>query len=242
MKALVFAAVLLLSWGKVDLPCTRVINPEPIQLSSRNARIVVLLDDKPVGRLRMLVDFFEAHSQHPIMTDSDGIATLKDLPQGTTCLTTTQGDGLSARLCLVVSPQSTNETSSFRMTLAPPPPIQFNPSPDRVRQLEQSSAAVRIRSLKGTVVDPIGAVVPKAEIQVYRRGSYPQQPAKTLKTDDLGRFSDNPDPGSYTVVIQMHGFRPEFLNVEISPSGKDDELRLPLQVATYDDCRTFGND
>ena len=93
-------------------------------------------------------------------------------------------------------------------------------------------------------MDPIGAVVPKAEIQVYKRGSYPLQPAKTLKTDDGGRFSDNPDPGTYTVFIQMHGFRTEFLNVEISPSSKDDELRLPLQVATSDDydCRTFGSD
>ena len=242
MRALVFAAVLLFPWGELALPCTRVINPAPIQSSSRNARIVVLLDDKAVGRLKVLVDFFEAHSQHPIMTDSEGVATLKDLAQGTTCLTATQGDDLSAGLCLVVSPQSTNETSSFRMTLAPPPPVQFNPSPDRVRQLEQSSWAVRIRSLKGTAVDPIRAAVPKAQIQVYKRGSYPQQPVKTLKTDDLGRFSDNPDPGIYTVFIQMHGFRTEFLNVEISPSGKDDELRLPLQLATYDDCRTFGND
>ncbi len=242
MKPLVFAAVLLLQGGSVALPCTRAINPAPLQSSSKNARIVVLLDGKPVGRLKLLVDFFETHSQHPIMTDSEGAVTLKDLPQGTTCLTATQGDDLSARLCLVVSAQSTNESSSFQMTLALPLPIQFFPSPNGVRQLEESSPAIRSRSLKGRVVDPVGALVHEAEIQVYKRGSYPQSPIKVLKTDEGGRFSDTLDPGNYTVFVQMHGFRTEFFSLEISANGKDGELQLPLQLAVFDDCRTFDKD
>lgn len=81
------------------------------------------------------------------------------------------------------------------------------------------------------VVDPWGAVIPKADIQIYRRGSYPQNQLQLPKTNQEGRFAGSLEPSSYTDIILVPEFRTGVLAVEIARDGEQSELRETLQIA-----------
>jgi 5-hydroxyisourate hydrolase-like protein (transthyretin family) len=83
-------------------------------------------------------------------------------------------------------------------------------------------------------LDANAAVIPRVEIQVFKRGSYPNNPVKTLYTNEEGRFSELLAVGIYTIVIHKPWFRSEVLAVEVAPDGSGTELRQTLQVGT--DC------
>ena len=237
MKALITAA-LILGWNAlVGGQCVEVIAPgiPETKPSSRNAKITLQLDDKPQGNAKHTVSLPPQQGTRSLVTDSRGATLLKDLPLGISCIAATGENNLSAGLCLEVSAQSTTEVSSFQLTLAAPPP-RVNSFDEKVKRMEQRPPALRFRTLAGIVLDPVGAVIPKAKIQIHKRGSYPGEPMKTLKTNELGRFSDSLKPGAYTVIVRVPGFRTEFQGIEISPDGKDDELRQVLQVQATDTC------
>jgi hypothetical protein len=170
--------------------------------------------------------------QRSLHTDYDGIAILKGLPSGTTCVTAIGKNNLTAGLCLAVAASSSNGVSSFQIALAARPSGFLSPQ-DKIDEVEQSLPAARIRSLKGTVLDASGAVIPGAEIQVYKRGSYPETRVKALKATAEGRFVVSLEPGVYTVIFRMKpGFRSEFLGIEVALDGAETELRQTLQVGS----------
>jgi hypothetical protein len=231
MKTLTAFALILSCCVVVSGQCVIVSEPEP---SSRNAKITVLLNGKPAGNAKIIINLPAGQGMRSLVTDSHGTAALKDLPEGASCITATGGNGLSALLCLEVSERSTKDISSFQMTLAASPQrLKFD---ENIKRMEQRPPAFRLRTMAGVVLDPLGAVIPKAEIQIYKHGSYPGEPVKTLKTDDLGRLVESFEPGVYTIIVRKPGFQTQFQGVEISPDGKDEELRYVLQVAATDTC------
>ncbi len=213
--------------------CVIVLDTKP---SARNAKIAVLLDGKRKGNAKLIINLPAGQGSRSMVTDSQGAAVLNDLPVGTSCITATAEHNLSVGLCLeVVSAQFTSEISFFRMTLAVKPQ-QFNSVNEKVKRIEQSPPALHLSVPAGVVLDQDGGVISKAEIQIYRRGSYPREPLKKIKTNEAGRFSDSLEPGVYTVIVRRSGFQPEVNGVEISPAGKGDELQLTLQVGPTDTC------
>ena len=230
MKVLA-ALALNLTWCAFAVSqCVIVLDSKP---SSRNAKITVLLDGKPRGNAKLFINLPPGQGSRSLVTDPKGAARVKDLPVGTNCITAAENN-LSGGLCLEVSAQSNTE-SSFRIALAVKPP-HLNPPEEKVKRMEQLPPPFRLKTLAGVVLDPAGGVIPKAEIQIYNRGSYPREAVMTLKTDDEGKFSASLELGVYTVIVRRLGFRPEFQGVEISPEGKDEELRQILQVPPTDTC------
>ncbi|MGC1484046.1 MAG: carboxypeptidase-like regulatory domain-containing protein [Candidatus Acidiferrum sp.] len=197
--------------------------------SSKNAEVLLLLNGKPQANARLTVISASPTGWRFIATGPDGTAMLEDLSRGITCVTATDQKELFAALCLRVSAQSESSVSQFRMSLTPTPP-HTSSLYARVQELKESPPALTVRSLRGTVMDPVGAVIPKAEVQVYKRDSYPHSPVKILSTNETGEFSDLLEPGIYTVIVRASGFAAECLAVEIRRDDKECELRQILDV------------
>ncbi len=170
------------------------------------------------------------------VSDSEGHVMLNDLPEGLSCLTATAENDLTDALCLQVSARSKDEISSFYLILSPKLPHSHS-FDSKVKRAEQSAPGLRLRKLAGTVVDPVGAVISKADVQIYKRGKYPYGTVTTLETNEAGRFEASLEPGVYTVIFRMYGFGKEFLEIEISPHGSETEVRETLQVVTFDNCQ-----
>ena len=233
MRGLVFAGAILFFLGEAVTACVRVEAPTRKQPSTKNATITVLLDGKPTGQVRLHVRLPGQQGRRSVQTDPDGNAMLTDLPEGTSCLLAVGEHHLTSSLCLDVPKLAATEKSSFYMVLGPAT-SSLSPE-DRIDVLEQSPPSVRVKSLNGTVLDPLGAVIVMAEIQVYRRGAYPRNPSALLKTDGSGRFAASLEPGVYPAIFRIRGFKAEILGVEVVRDGGKRELRQTLQVASdYD--------
>lgn len=87
-------------------------------------------------------------------------------------------------------------------------------------------ACLHAETISGTVVDPSGAVIPGARIEIT--GEYVTQ-AIVLFSDGLGKFS-SPDlkPGRYSLRVTRQGFEPLVKTVNLRESA---ELELKLSIA-----------
>ena len=87
--------------------------------------------------------------------------------------------------------------------------------------------APALGTLSGTVVDPTGARVPGATLQLSGKAGH-----RSLTTDGLGHFLAHLPAGSYALDISAGGFLPlEREGVVVSPSGRA-ELLLTLTVGS----------
>jgi len=83
--------------------------------------------------------------------------------------------------------------------------------------------------LTGSVVDPQGAVIPHAVIQLTRDGADGATPI-TVTGDDLGHYSANLAPGRYTIEAQAPGFRTLLKGGVVVAPGKTQQLTLTLAI------------
>jgi hypothetical protein len=89
----------------------------------------------------------------------------------------------------------------------------------------QASAPTGV--LRGEVVDPSGAVVPKAQIRLLHRNEVLE-----TRSDADGHYSIRTlAPGTYTVRVAAKGFAPLTLHGVSLRAGRVKELNLPLQIA-----------
>jgi len=68
--------------------------------------------------------------------------------------------------------------------------------------------------ITGTVLDPMGAVVPGAKITIADRQT---RKSYELKSNDDGQFNQNLSPGTYTVTIQTAGFKEIKIEINTRP-------------------------
>lgn len=91
-----------------------------------------------------------------------------------------------------------------------------------------AETGVRTGVLRGEVVDPTGAVVPRAQIRLFHRGHVQE----TQSRSD-GRYSIRTlAPRSYTVRVTAKGFAPLTIPGVSLTAGRVRELTLPLSIAT----------
>jgi hypothetical protein len=227
MKLLTAFLVILTCCDFAASECVEVTGLEA-KPSSRNVRITVMLDGKPKGNVELMVTLPGGHGSRSFVTDSHGTAMLKDLPFGTNCVVAVGENYLRADVCLAVSKQSESKISSFTLALLdtlPPTPGIGN-----VQAAEKNAAPERLRQLDGVVLDPSGAAIPHAEIQVYKRGSYPQNPVAKVWSDQEGRFTVALNSDSYTIIVRVQGFGTGIRVVEISPDGGEGQFHQTLEV------------
>ena len=226
MKSLAVLALSLTCCAFAAGECIVVVNET--KTSSRNAQVTVLLDGKPQRNVKLTVALPEGKGSRSFVTDSHGTVMLRDLPVGTNCVTATDENNLRGDLCLAVPRRSAREIRSFNVNLFPNA-LDLSLD-DKVKTAEKNQAPEQLLQLDGTVMDQIGAVIPHAEIQVYKRGSYPHGPVAKVWTDQQGRFTVPLNPDHYTVVIQRAGFRTGYRIIEISRDGADSQVREILQI------------
>lgn len=94
--------------------------------------------------------------------------------------------------------------------------------------LSISANAQQASTLRGQVVDEVGAVVPGAKVVVTRIGS---DTPRTASSNAAGEFTiPNLPAGAYTVKVEFEGFEPYALDSFTLPSTKP--LTITLKVAT----------
>ncbi len=93
------------------------------------------------------------------------------------------------------------------------------------------AAAQNTGTISGTVVDNAGQLVPGATVTLTNEAT---ADARTMASDDRGQFAFRAvDPGSYTVKVELTGFRTlERRRTVLNASGQVDVGNLKLDVGT----------
>jgi hypothetical protein len=235
IKAFTIATACLLAAGVSAGECVTVWSgpaiPEPIyQQASREVRILAVQDGKPLVGASLSV-FFGAEDKASLLlaTDQRGLAVVSRLRPGRYHIVALSPDRLdTAVLYMEVPEKAAAQTSSFLIDLTasdlgPPitlaaPAVNTAPINDYIRQF------------KGVVSDVTGAVIPKAQVQVYRRGEEVKEPVAKLRADVSGRFSAQLAPGAYVAFLESPGFKTRIVGFEIGPQLQAKDLQIQLVV------------
>ncbi len=85
--------------------------------------------------------------------------------------------------------------------------------------LDQAPLRVWVKTFKGVVQDRSTAVIPKANIRVWRRELLSDKPAFQTQTDQRGQFNLSLVSGRYVAEIDVGGFRPCVFGFELGDRG-----------------------
>jgi hypothetical protein len=75
-----------------------------------------------------------------------------------------------------------------------------------------------LRALRGVVVDPMGAIISKARIDIYQNEES-KRVIVHLTSDDAGRFDSELAPGKYLVIFKACGFDVQKVIVTVGTDG-----------------------
>ena len=78
---------------------------------------------------------------------------------------------------------------------------------------------IEVQSVRGIVVDEVGAVIPKAEIVLRRKEGEHSVEITHDAADSAGRFRLSAPKGKYEVVIHKMGFKDEIVPLSVSRKG-----------------------
>jgi hypothetical protein len=73
---------------------------------------------------------------------------------------------------------------------------------DCLGQASAPAPLTRAAQVRGTIADPVGALVPGAEVTFDRQGSQ-----NVVTADDAGFYSVDLPPGDYTMTVKFRGFK-----------------------------------
>jgi len=229
MKVIMTLAGIALSATFVVAECVVV---EPVyHHSSEKIRITALLDGKPLKDAKLeFSPMTENKTPISLSTDRHGVASASEVPPGRYRVVATGRDKLLAELYLDVSKASRNQPTLFVMNLGAP--ITRVPSAGAAWEAaEKAPVTELVREFGGLLLDPSGASIPGAEIQVLRKDSQPAVVAK-LKSDEAGRFATRLADGTYVAFIQMPGFRRQVLAFEVARTAGPKQLRISMQIGS----------
>jgi Carboxypeptidase regulatory-like domain len=220
--AIIFACCLLLAGMAVAESVE--VGTAKAEESSRNVRITVALNGKPVKLAR--VNFCTTTGEQTcftVLTGDDGVAVPSVLALTTYHVFALFEDDLSSDLYLHVSPQG--KATSFAMDLTP----SFKAAQAVLAAAEKLPIRETVREFTGSLQDPWGAMIPGANIKVVRKGSADNRDVMRLKSDANGHFSAQLANGAYIAVFSSPGFRTEIVPFEVAAQG-DKEMLVKLQI------------
>jgi YbbR domain-containing protein len=94
-------------------------------------------------------------------------------------------------------------------------------------------------SIRGTVLDPSGALVPRAQVTVSNASGF----SRTLKSDATGNFDvAHLAPGSYSVSIQANGFTPALEGGVQVAGDKITREKIKLGISVNQEIEVSAND
>jgi hypothetical protein len=229
MKVFAIAAVCLFLATLSSAECVVVAGGNPtlprFQASSRRIRITALQEGKALSDV--VVSFYlttdNAHPKLTLATDKQGVALVSDLAPGHYRILAVGPEHESAEVYLDVSDKPGAQTNSFLLTI---PPTFL---PEKASDIDAVAVTQHIREFKGRVIDPSGAFVPGALVQVFRKSS-PAEPVAKIKADSGGLFTASLDPGIYVLFVSSQGFVKAPVGFEIGPSAEEKGLRVELRI------------
>ena len=192
--------------------------------SSRNVRITVVLNGKPLNLAR--VEFCTTTGKQTcftVLTGDNGVAVPHVLALTTYHVFALFEDDLSSDLYFHISPEG--KATSFAMDLTP----SFKAAQAVLTAAEKLPIREIVREFTGSLQDPWGAMIPGVSIKVVRRGSAGKGAVVRLKSDANGHFSAQLTDGAYIAVFSSQGFRTEIVPFEVAAQG-DREMLVKLQI------------
>ena len=97
----------------------------------------------------------------------------------------------------------------------------------------------RLEAFRGTITDPIGAVITTARIQILRRGAGETKVVSEIKSGNTGDFQAVLPPGTYVAIFSVRGFKNYVVGFEIAPDGSS-RLDVKLEVGALMPVVTVG--
>lgn len=211
--------------------CVEVTSITP-QESSTHLRIVVRMDGKLLKRAKL--EFYDGAAQFAfsVFTDVNGIATPPKLAVGGYSITATPYEAFPGLLIhggatgfLLLRVVDKEEESTLQMDLGNP----VQEARQTLEKAEKLPIAAHIDAFQGTVLDPSGAVVAWASIQVVKKGSEDNVVVLGTKADAKGQFSAQLAEGLYIAFAFSPGFRTAIVPFEVTNAGLGD-LRITLTL------------
>ena len=225
MKIALVAACCLLSAVMAASAAVEVENIKP-QESSRNVRIAVVLEGKPVKDARVV--FCKTPGIQDcvsVLTNADGIATVRRLGVGNYYIVASVDDEVNASLYLHAGHGRKQASFSMDLTGA------YRQGQDFMAAAAQLPVRDRVQGFRGSVQDPSGAFIQGVNIKIVRKGTDGEADVVRLKSDVRGHFSSPLADGIYIAFFTFAGFRTQITPFEVTSQGSKD-LRIVLQLGS----------
>jgi hypothetical protein len=92
-------------------------------------------------------------------------------------------------------------------------------------------------TLRGTVLDPSGALIPQAQVTISSASGF----ARTFKSDDAGAFElPNLASGSYTLSVDAAGFTPALEGIQVA-NNKITSENITLGISVNQEIEVSAN-
>jgi carboxypeptidase family protein len=223
VPSVILVCVLLAATANGKCSVVEVVTPER---SSQNVKIVALHNGAPLKGVQLELYGNAAEPLQVHTTNKRGIARLRLSMPGHYRVVATSDQGVLRYLYL--DAVKGKKESVFPLDLDLGHPIA--PTLQNLIAIAEGATTTKTRRFAGTVLDPAGAVIPRATIKVFEKGSGGRKILATLESDSEGRFSANLRSGSYTAVFMSQGFKTNIVVIQVSPDVAEQELRVPLQL------------
>jgi Carboxypeptidase regulatory-like domain len=220
------AAFLFFSAGVTNAASVEVIGIVP---SSQNARITVLLDDKPQKQVKLTLTTTDGQPKASLVTDSRGGVRLPTVPPGNYCVTASADPMGHSTICLAISAHHGKKKFSMILVPAAPPPPTFE---EKLSAAEMTFPGEGTRHLEGLVQDTLGAAIAGAEVEILPYGSRDLVHARKTITNMDGHFSYRVEPGNYTLIFKAPGFETKILVFDVSADAPNHQVRVKMEIGT----------
>jgi hypothetical protein len=224
MRILAIISTLILSAHGLSAECVEI--TPTVHLSSDNVRITTVFNGSALRDAKL--EIFFATEQKPglvVFTNSHGVASIPKLAHGLYRVVATGPKNQTAELLLNVNALTRTTSTSFEMILEPSVSLLGA----RLAIAEKTPITHTIPEFEGLLLDPSGAAIPGAEIEIIRTNSKPG-PAAKVKSDESGRFKSTLDDGTYVAFFQAPGFRTEIVAFELNKKADPKELRISIRI------------
>jgi hypothetical protein len=217
--------------GAAPLRANSVVEVLTCQPSSQGARITVDLKGKSVKDVTLVITTLENQLVQSVALNDSGSAKLPPLPPGKYLVTASAPENLAAEMCVEIPHNKLKQLSSFSLVLQTQQPNAL-PIEAILITAEKNPPSEHIEEFKGIVVDPAGATIAGAEIEIFPKGARIRGDARAVKskTNAEGQFSVPLAEGVYTALFMIPGFQTKVVTFEINHSSGADGLRVSLQM------------